>query len=262
GDITQKGLIQAVAKQFALPYDPASVSVAEALLAEMADVLTMDLRLEPSALMDVQPVPVVEVDPEAEGEDAEAGSAAAADNRSASKEADTEAGGSSAAGDAKVELRIEVEENRPIPFRWWSERGLSANIGQVAAEFCRWRRLIPVRLCLVGPPGSCVGKLGLHVAQLYNLPCVNFEELLEEQRTLETDLGRQLREQLEAIAANMANPKSQGPFSLPSSLTVQLVEQALAARGGTHRGFVIAGFPQTMEEASAFFLEAGDEGAE
>ncbi|CAE8604156.1 unnamed protein product, partial [Polarella glacialis] len=201
----------------------------------------------------------------------------AADNRSASKEADTEAGGSSAAGDAKVELRIEVEENRPIPFRWWSERGLSANIGQVAAEFCRWRRLIPVRLCLVGPPGSCVGKLGLHVAQLYNLPCVNFEELLEEQRTLETDLGRQLREQLEAIAANMANPKSQGPFSLPSSLTVQLVEQALAARGGTHRGFVIAGFPQTMEEgkveqvkqppldrrqASAFFLEAGDEGAE
>ncbi|CAE7182588.1 Ak7 [Symbiodinium microadriaticum] len=53
GEVTQKTLIETVAKQFNLPYEPAPVTVAEAVLAEMADIFTMNIRLEPSPLMEV-----------------------------------------------------------------------------------------------------------------------------------------------------------------------------------------------------------------
>ena len=51
--MTQQLLVHSVAKQFALPYEPSSITVAEALLAEMADILTMNLRFKPCELMEV-----------------------------------------------------------------------------------------------------------------------------------------------------------------------------------------------------------------
>eukprot|EP00931_Biecheleriopsis_adriatica_P103218 TRINITY_DN78085_c0_g1_i1.p1 TRINITY_DN78085_c0_g1~~TRINITY_DN78085_c0_g1_i1.p1 ORF type:complete len:860 (+),score=240.32 TRINITY_DN78085_c0_g1_i1:81-2582(+) len=257
GDITQKAFIQAVARQYALPYDPKPVSVAEALMAELADILTMDVRLEPSPLMQAQVEAPVEKPAEAE-EGAEGGEAAA------EVAADASATLSQADGDAPVADELEEPDpsNQLPSFRWWSEKGLVANIDQVAAEFSRWRRLQPVRMCVVGPPGSGTMKLGEYLSDFYKVPMVNLEDLIEEQRNLETPLGAQVREQLEVINANMANPKSAGPFQLPAPLAVQLVEGALTAKPGAHRGFILAGFPGSVEEASSLFLEEEEGGAE
>ncbi|CAE7302310.1 CPK1 [Symbiodinium natans] len=58
---------------------------------------------------------------------------------------------------------------------------------------------------------------------------------------------------LDLIAANVANPKSTGP--LPASLTTQLMDQAINASAGRHRGWVLCGCPSSMEETSALFLD-------
>merc|ERR1719220_2052315 len=69
-----------------------------------------------------------------------------------------------------------------LNFRWWCEHGLAANSGKIASEFSRWRRLVPVRFCITGPPGSSVRELGERLAQRYNLVLLAYEDLLEEQR--------------------------------------------------------------------------------
>eukprot|EP00913_Durusdinium_trenchii_P027331 g25641.t1 len=59
----------------------------------------------------------------------------------------------------------------------------------------------------------------------------------------------------ELIAANAANPKSQGPFVIPSHLVAKVMEEAMAEATGTHRGWIVGGFPTTLEEAAGFFAE-------
>ncbi|CAJ1415117.1 unnamed protein product [Effrenium voratum] len=61
--------------------------------------------------------------------------------------------------------------------------------------------------------------------------------------------------QLDLVAANAANPKSQGPFTLPGPLLAQVMAAAMAEKPGLHRGWVIGGFPMTTEEAVNFFAD-------
>jgi len=249
GDITQRGLIEAVATEFGVPYEVKSVSVAEAVLAEMADILTMDLRLEPSPLMEGPPddFGVLPATPAAARPSSTVGG-------SAGRPSSTGPGGT-VKSDADDD--VEDENAGPGPFRWWCEQGLAANVSKVAEEFCRWRRLTPVRFCIVGPPGGSERDLCKLVAEQYNLPPINFADLVEEHRNLETPLGQQLREQLDQIAAAAANPKAQGPFWLPATLTKELVEAAVDTKPARYRGYVLAGFPGSSEEMAALFLEDG-----
>mmetsp|Transcript_41711 Transcript_41711/g.126270 ORF Transcript_41711/g.126270 Transcript_41711/m.126270 type:complete len:728 (-) Transcript_41711:130-2313(-) len=225
GDLTQRALVQAAADEFGVAYDIEHVSVLEAILAEFADILTIDLRLEPSPLM------------------------GAASGSLSSEKTDDGKGtndGSSAEGGA---------EGRSSPFRWWCEEGLAANVGKVAGEFRRWRRLQPVRFCVLGPPGSGADEFGARLAERYNVPSIAFDDIVEEQRNTDTPLGQQLRDKLDEIATALGNPKSQGPFLLPSSLTVELVEAYLQKKPAQYRGFVLSGYPQTLEECTLSFLE-------
>lgn len=246
GDCTQKALITSVAKQYSIGYEPQAVTIVEALLAELADILTMDLRLEPSALMQVEkPETPPPTEDEAEGE-------------AGGYPGDAFAEAEVLAGEEKEEEEEEEEQadiNVLPPFRWWSEKGLVANISQVSSEFSRWRRLQPVRICVAGPPGGGVGRVTQELAELYKVPTLLLDELVEEQRNLETPLGQQVREQLDAIQANLGNPKSPGPFALTAALTAQLLEHAVATKPGVHRGYVLGGFPQTLEEANTAFVE-------
>eukprot|EP00435_Cladocopium_sp_Y103_P004533 s1528_g1.t1 len=58
------------------------------------------------------------------------------------------------------------------------------------------------------------------------------------------------------IAANAANPKSQGPFTMSGQLVSKVLEEALAEKSGTHRGWVISGFPNTLEDLTGTWPEA------
>eukprot|EP00933_Yihiella_yeosuensis_P070488 TRINITY_DN78606_c0_g1_i1.p1 TRINITY_DN78606_c0_g1~~TRINITY_DN78606_c0_g1_i1.p1 ORF type:complete len:842 (-),score=219.01 TRINITY_DN78606_c0_g1_i1:90-2615(-) len=262
GDVTQRDIVQAVAKQFGLPSEVKSVTVAEALLAELADILTMDLRLEPSALMEVPYVPPPPVEEVAEGDEGEAtaeGASPSAPGDASSAAASPTAAGEELALADKIAEEEETEgEVKPLPFRWWSEQGFVTNIGKVASEFVRWRCLSTLRFCVVGAPGSGSAKLGERLAALYQLPCVNVDDIIEEPIKLDSPLAQTLQEQLEsekqAIAANLANPKSPGPFTLSNQLRAQLLELAMASRPTEYRGFVLTGL-QTSDEANYFFLE-------
>lgn len=243
GDVSQRAMILAAADHYRLPYVPASISVAEALLAELADLMTIDLRLEPSPLTDdsnsfnILAKPVSNK-PQPLGHSAKA----AKDDASAG------------------ESQPDGKGQEVVKFRWWCEHGMVSNIAKVADEFRVWRRLDPVRICVIGPPGSGTAKVGAELAKRFSVAHVDLDDLIEEHRNMETPLGQQLRQELDAIAAALANPKAQGPFLLPSGILHQLVEVGMA-RPLQHRGFVLSGFPQTAEEASALFRDAATQKA-
>mmetsp|Transcript_70951 Transcript_70951/g.169924 ORF Transcript_70951/g.169924 Transcript_70951/m.169924 type:complete len:869 (-) Transcript_70951:216-2822(-) len=288
-DITQKQLVEGVAGFFLDEKSVTSVHPGEACLAELGDMLTMDLRLEPSSLMPPTPVPEPPPpeDPEA-GAAAEEGAAGTAvpaapgKPDSASKEpapTKQEAAKQDAAKhdvakpDASKPEEAAKAEGDPAeaqppegeapvepagpPFHWWCEEGIVANIEKVATELSQWRQLSKMRICIVGPPGSRANLLGAALAERYSLPHLNYEALLETQRQAQTSLGQELRDKEAEVTAILNNPKSQHPPFLPHSLTTQVVNHALQSKTVQSRGFVLSGYPETMEEANELFKEPG-----
>lgn len=251
GDVTQRQLIEAVARQFGVSYDIESVNVLEAVLAEFADMLTMNLRLEPSSLME---------SPKDEEVRSSDDNKQQGDFDRQNSAGDTEEQASNADPNA-VDM---VEQPRPA-FRWWCEAGLVENMERIAREFCLWRSLRHVRICIVGPPGSCADELAAGLASRFHVPLLSCETLIEEQKNKETTLGKQLRDKMDEIQTALGNPKSNGPFLLPASLTSQVVEASLAQRSIAYRGYVLSGFPNTAEEFGFNFMEDApppEEGAE
>jgi adenylate kinase len=250
GELTQRELIQAVADEFGVPHEIRSVSVAEAVLAELADILTLDLRMVPSDVMNVPWVEPVEAeaDAEAEGNDGTG-------SNSASLRHDDAGFVRAASGGYDSEGGVPFAPQEPLPFRWWCEEGLAANIGKVAAEFCTWRRLQPVRVVICGPPGCGAEQVGKVVAARYNIQNWDLEAHVAELKAGETPLGQSLKESADQITAALGNPKSQGPYLMSSALTMQVIDAALDNKPSRFRGYVVSGFPQTVEEATEYFLE-------
>lgn len=254
GDVTQKDIVQAVASEFSLSYDVSSVSVPEALLAELADMLTLDLRLEPSPIMErtkVEEPPPAESTEEAPAEAVAAQQPPAAERRSSSK-------GLIAAEEEQPEVshNLSVQTIKPpANFRWWSEKGIVANISVLVSEFCRWRRLKPVRMIILGPPGSGAGKLVKLMAQRYGLEAAAMDDVVERLSNTESELGHAVHNMLNEITAAFSNPKAQGPFQMSTALLTQIIEEDILPKASSRfRGFVLSGFPASVEEGG-FFLE-------
>eukprot|EP00929_Paragymnodinium_shiwhaense_P032159 TRINITY_DN17881_c0_g1_i1.p1 TRINITY_DN17881_c0_g1~~TRINITY_DN17881_c0_g1_i1.p1 ORF type:complete len:761 (-),score=187.03 TRINITY_DN17881_c0_g1_i1:108-2390(-) len=242
GNVTQKELIEGVAQEFGIPYPITSVSVAEAVLAELADILTLDLRMVPSALMDVPYVPPPEpVEATEEGE------------------GDHEHTAASLAPPPSVKETVPVTSGdapQGLPFRWWAENGIRQNMSKVTGEFCKWRRLDPVRVLLVGPPCCGNDKLGMKLAERYNIPFIGLGPQVEELKSnADSPLGQQVKESSDQVVAALANPKAQGPFILPAAICCKVIEAALECPPARFRGSVITGFPNSAEEVTEFFLE-------
>ncbi|CAK0883252.1 unnamed protein product [Prorocentrum cordatum] len=217
GDMTQRALVEAVAEEFGMTEPVPSVSIPEAILAELADILTLDLRMLPSSL--VEPPPSVQ-------------------SSCDSAEATSDGGAA------------------PDPsFRWWCEQGLAANIGKVAAEFCSWRCLDPLHICIAGPPGTGTDELAQRLAKQYCVPAFSFDRLVEEQRKKQTPLGTQLAQAMDEIEKGAANPKFAGSLLLPPPLAAQCVEEGLKSKPAAFRGYVLAGYPQQADDLLAFFCD-------
>eukprot|EP00811_Abedinium_folium_P036282 NODE_9004_length_1453_cov_7.513575.p1 GENE.NODE_9004_length_1453_cov_7.513575~~NODE_9004_length_1453_cov_7.513575.p1 ORF type:complete len:459 (-),score=126.80 NODE_9004_length_1453_cov_7.513575:76-1272(-) len=136
-------------------------------------------------------------------------------------------------------------------FRWWAEGGIRENISKVAEEFMRWRRLDPLRLLVLGPPGSGEALIGKQLAEWYHLQHISFDALLEEHRGKETAIGDALAE----ITAVLANPKLQGPSALSAELAVQVLSSALQQPVIRYHGYVLSGYPRNVEDIEEFLLE-------
>ncbi|MGH9234118.1 MAG: adenylate kinase family protein [Acidimicrobiales bacterium] len=102
--------------------------------------------------------------------------------------------------------------------------------------------LAPVRLVLVGPPGSGKGTQGLVIAERLGVPYVSTGDVLRAEVAAGTGLGRRVSALLD-----------RGDL-VPDDLMVSVVAAALDHHGpAARRGYVLDGFPRTL--AQAFMVE-------
>lgn len=98
--------------------------------------------------------------------------------------------------------------------------------------------LAPVRLVLVGPPGSGKGTQGLVIAERLGVPYVSTGDVLRAEVAAGTGLGRRVSALLD-----------RGDL-VPDDLMVSVVAAALDHHGpAARRGYVLDGFPRTLAQA-------------
>ncbi|NXR93039.1 KAD7 kinase, partial [Hypocryptadius cinnamomeus] len=189
-----------------------------------------------------------------------------------------------------VNLRMEpiyLRENFNI--NWFAETGLIENIAQVIVEYKQSRGLLPLKVCIHGPPGSGKSTIAKELCKHYKLHYVRTndvisekiahleqivakeldrverevegqgegEDLVEEEEEEEGENVEAAKELLDAIKENMQQNKGH----LGDEYLIQVMKDKLMSMPCRNQGYVLDGFPETYEQAVDLFKEEEEEGA-
>nr|XP_019958624.1 PREDICTED: adenylate kinase 7-like [Paralichthys olivaceus] len=149
-----------------------------------------------------------------------------------------------------------------LSINWLCESGLVDQIELVVEEYRQTRKLLPIRLCVLGPPAvgkSTVSKL---ICERYKLHHITLEETISETITeLENtvknsdvdaeneDSAAEAQELLHTLKDNM----EQNGGLLDDELLVKVLKDKLMSNQCRNQGFVLDGLPKTYEQAKELF---------
>ncbi|XP_027015700.2 adenylate kinase 7-like [Tachysurus fulvidraco] len=159
-----------------------------------------------------------------------------------------------------INLRMEASfftDNFKI--NWVSKKGIVENIDQVAEEYKLTRGLLPVRICLLGPPAVGKSTVAEKICKHYKLHHVKVKETIAETlanlesrvSTEESNEDDESRELLETLKMNMEENKGR----LDESYVIQILKDKLKTKPCRSQGFVLDGFPKTYEQARELFVK-------
>ncbi|NWR15300.1 KAD7 kinase, partial [Emberiza fucata] len=187
-----------------------------------------------------------------------------------------------------VNLRMEslyLKENFNI--NWFAETGLIDNIAEVVMEYKQARGLLPLKVCIHGPPGSGKSTIAKELCKHYKLHYVSTndaisekiadleqivakepvrvekevegegEELVEEEEEEEGENVEEAKEFLDAIKENMQQNKG----NLGDEYIIKIMKDKLMSMPCRNQGYVLDGFPETYEEAMDLFRGEEEEQA-
>jgi len=95
-----------------------------------------------------------------------------------------------------------------------------------------------MKLILLGPAGAGKGTLAAYISRKCGIPSISTGDLFRETAAQDTTLARKVRDIME-----------RGDL-VPDDITVGMLEERLE-RGDTGRGFILDGFPRTLQQAEA-----------
>ncbi|CAJ1344461.1 unnamed protein product [Effrenium voratum] len=151
-----------------------------------------------------------------------------------------------------LSLDIILEPSAPLKdpsFSWWCRDGIVANIEKVAAEFCKWRNLRPIKMVVIGPPGCGAERLCAQVAGRYlheEPPHLTFDQIIADACSAPTRAARKLNKKVRKLEPGK---------KLPLKLRTKLVQSRLLSNVCRYRGYILEGYPTSFAEAEALFME-------
>ncbi|XP_060735141.1 adenylate kinase 7 [Tachysurus vachellii] len=142
---------------------------------------------------------------------------------------------------------------------WVSKKGIVENIDQVVEEYKLTRGLLPVRICVLGPPAVGKSTVAEKICKHYKLHHVKVKETIAETlanlesrvSTEESNEDDESQELLETLKMNMEENKGW----LDESYVIQILKDKLKTKPCRSQGFVLDGFPKTYEQAKELFAE-------
>ncbi|XP_062325724.1 adenylate kinase 7 isoform X2 [Osmerus eperlanus] len=168
-----------------------------------------------------------------------------------------------------VSLRMEaVYLKDKFNIHWVCESGLVENIERVVEEYKQTRELLPIRLCILGPPAVGKSIVAERICKHYkvhhislkaaiNETLVNLESLthVEEGLAEADDSAGGAQDFLDTLRENM----DQNGGRLDDQYVIRIMRDKLKSKPCTNQGFVLDSFPKTYEQAKELFCADDDE---
>ncbi|XP_022332900.2 adenylate kinase 7-like [Crassostrea virginica] len=173
-----------------------------------------------------------------------------------------------------VNLRMDavfVKENMRI--MWVSEAGMVENIDQIIKEYKDSRKLQPLRICILGPPASGKTTVCQKLCEFYKLHHIKIkdviDEALEELQTLsrradsedqEDDDGK--AQDAQELLNEIEQSKNQETGKIEDTHVIKFFRDKLHSKPCQNQGFILDGFPKTIEQANDLFATEEEDDAE
>uniref|UniRef100_A0A667XQH6 Adenylate kinase 7b n=1 Tax=Myripristis murdjan TaxID=586833 RepID=A0A667XQH6_9TELE len=157
-----------------------------------------------------------------------------------------------------VNLHMEsVHLKELFTFPWVCEAGLVENIELVVDEYRQTRGLLPIRLCVLGPPAVGKSTVAEQICKHYKLHHIRLQDTISETiaqlmpciTTLSHGSNQSISDQ---IMHQMCDSPS---GHLEDHLVIQVMKEKLKSKPCRNQGFVLDAFPETYEQAKELFYE-------
>ncbi|XP_062947666.1 adenylate kinase 7 isoform X2 [Cynocephalus volans] len=182
-----------------------------------------------------------------------------------------------------VNLRMEalfVKENFNI--RWVAQTGFVENINNILKEYKQSRGLLPIKICILGPPAVGKSSIAEELAKYYKLHHIKLKDVIaeaiaklesivapKERAEGEEEAGEEeveenvedAQELLEGIRESM----EQNAGRLEDQYIIRFMKEKLKSMPCRNQGYILDGYPKTYDQAKDLFtqfvcaLDASDE---
>ncbi|KAI9209622.1 uncharacterized protein BJ171DRAFT_560904 [Polychytrium aggregatum] len=167
-----------------------------------------------------------------------------------------------------VNLRLEPGHVKDMSFEWKYESGLVENLPQLLQEYKDARGLSPLKIVLHGPPASRKTFFAKKIAEHYEIHLIEVEKTVQaaidrlesrvngstnaDEQEDDTEADKELLEELkEAAKANNGR--------YPEEHIINFIREKLRSMPCRNQGYILDGFPNTLEEATQLFRPAPED---
>ncbi|KAK7879668.1 hypothetical protein WMY93_033621 [Mugilogobius chulae] len=157
----------------------------------------------------------------------------------------------------KINLTLDTSVIKELNVHWISESGIVENMENIVEEFKVTRKLLPVKLLILGPPAVGKTVISKKLCDFYQLHYVKIEDVIEEKlkeleepESEEDDTAAAEQKQLKEILGSL---KEDGGLSTDEKL-LDIVKEKLSTKPCLNQGFVLDGFPHTYQQAQSLFF--------
>ncbi|KAJ8270021.1 hypothetical protein GJAV_G00109430 [Gymnothorax javanicus] len=168
-----------------------------------------------------------------------------------------------------IDLRTEAVylKNR-FNIHWVSELGLVANIEHVVEEYRHCRQLLPIRICILGPPAAGKTTLAQKICKHYKLHHITVKDAIAEKIAQLEEVIQMNKEEgdmtdtsaAEELLASLKDSMDHNEGRLDDQFVFQILREKLNSKPCRNQGYVLDGFPKTYDQAKELFF--GEEEAE
>ncbi|XP_053458934.1 adenylate kinase 7 [Nycticebus coucang] len=174
-----------------------------------------------------------------------------------------------------VNLRMEgvfVKENFNI--RWIAQTGFADNINTILKEYKQSRGLLPVKICILGPPAVGKSSISAELAKHYKLHHIKLKDVISEAiAKLESivapkDIGEDEEgeeeeeenvEDAHELLDGIKDSMEQNAGRIEDQYLIRFVKEKLKSMPCKNQGYILDGFPKTYDQAKDLFNQEDEE---
>ncbi|XP_066533265.1 adenylate kinase 7a [Hoplias malabaricus] len=164
-----------------------------------------------------------------------------------------------------LNLRIEPVLLRDVfSLRWVCESGIIDNVSRVVEEYRQTRRLLPIKICLLGPPAVGKSSVAVRLCDHYKVHHIRVKEAIEEKiKLLEQMLqwgdgendNEEALQMAQELLGSLKDSLSQNAEKLDDQNVLHVIREKLSSKPCRNQGFVLNGYPLTYEQAKKIFYD-------